>query len=70
MRSKKDDNFGIEIILGGLIVSCMFAGYRLFRVVSLADDVRTYIALRDNPGTGGDALTVAPTPLPATNQDL
>jgi hypothetical protein len=31
----------------------MFAGYRLVRVVSLAGDVRTYIALRDNPAAAG-----------------
>ena len=38
------------MILGGLIISCLFAGFRLFRVASLVDDVKTYAALHDGQG--------------------
>ena len=47
IRSKGDVDFEIEPILGGLVISCMFAGYRLFQVASLVDDVKKYAALQD-----------------------
>ncbi len=47
IRSKSEENFSIEVILGGLIISCLFAGYRLFQVASLADDVKKYAALQN-----------------------
>jgi hypothetical protein len=49
IRSKGED-FGIGLILGGLVISCMFAGYRLFQVASLVDDVKKYAALQDGQG--------------------
>ena len=50
IRSKGDENFEIELILGGLVISSMFAGYRLFQVASLVDDVNKYAALQDGQG--------------------
>ena len=47
IRSKGEENFRIEVILGGLIISCLFAGYRLFQVASLANDVKNYATLQN-----------------------
>ena len=50
VRSKGEENFGLTVILSGLVISCMFAGYRLFLVASLVDDVKKYAALQDGQG--------------------
>ena len=50
IRSKCEEDFGIEVILGGLIISCLFAGHRMFQVASLVDDLKKYAALQDGQG--------------------
>ena len=50
IRSKCEEDFQIGLILGGLVISCMFAGYRIFQVASLVDDVKKYAALQDGQG--------------------
>jgi hypothetical protein len=51
IRTKGDDDFQTGLILGGLVISCMFAGYRIFQVASLVDDVKKYAALQDGQST-------------------
>jgi hypothetical protein len=59
IRSKCEEDFRIEAIFGGLLISCLFAGHRLFQVASLVDDLKKYAALQDGHGPTSRSASLA-----------